>query len=378
MFFKPTTKFNSTFLSNYFNSLTDPRRTEKGNLQHQMSDILFLTLTGVICGLSEYEDIVYFGKQELAWLQKYSSFANGIPSKDTLRRFFSALDPKSFQSCFFNWVNSLREQDKIDTISIDGKTIRGASTKSVPDSISPHIISALATEQGLCLGQLRVADKTNEITAIPKLLDILFFEKSTVTIDAMGCQSTIVEKIIEKKGNYIIAVKDNQKALARAIKDTVLLERPISTSVIENCGHGRVEKRTCKVYDNLTHLETLDKWLNLKSFVEVESEIFHKSTGKTTKEKRLYISNLESSAKIFNQTVRKHWAIENQLHWVLDVVFKEDSSKKRAGHVAENFNMIYKTALMLINKEKSFKRSKKGKKLGALLDRKYREKIMGL
>lgn len=341
-----------------------------------MSDILLLALVSSVCGLTDYDDIVYFGNQELDWFKKHGNFSRGIPSKDTIRRFFSALDPVSFKDCFMDWASSLRDFGVTDTIAIDGKTIRGASTKSDPDSITPHIISALATEQGLCLGQLKVSDKSNEITAIPELLDLLSISGDTVTIDAMGCQSAIVDKIIDKKANYVIAVKGNQKDLELAIKDTVLLERPIGISVIDDCGHGRVEKRTCTVYDNLSHLEDIDKWTDLKTFIKIESEVFHKSTGKTTNEKRYYISNLEQNAELFNKTIRKHWAIENKLHWSLDVTFKEDQSRKRAGNMAENFNMIFKTTLMLINNEKSYRKSKKSKRLRTLMDRQYREKIL--
>lgn len=376
MLSRPSAKFNNHFLSKHFSSLTDPRRTEKGNLQHLMSDILLLALVSSVCGLTDYDDIVYFGNQELDWFKKHGNFSRGIPSKDTIRRFFSALDPVSFKDCFMDWASSLRDFGVTDTIAIDGKTIRGASTKSDPDSITPHIISALATEQGLCLGQLKVSDKSNEITAIPELLDLLSISGDTVTIDAMGCQSAIVDKIIDKKANYVIAVKGNQKDLELAIKDTVLLERPIGISVIDDCGHGRVEKRTCTVYDNLSHLEDIDKWTDLKTFIKIESEVFHKSTGKTTNEKRYYISNLEQNAELFNKTIRKHWAIENKLHWSLDVTFKEDQSRKRAGNMAENFNMIFKTTLMLINNEKSYRKSKKSKRLRALMDRQYREKIL--
>jgi len=378
MLSRTSKNFNSNFLSTYFSTLTDPRRTEKGNLKHLMSDILLLTLTSIICGLTDYDEIIYFGNQEMGWFKKHGDFSKGIPSKDTIRRFFSALDPVAFSSCFMDWVGALREADKTDTIAIDGKTIRGASTKSDPKSITPHIISAMATEQGLCLGQLKVADKSNEITAIPELLDLLSISGDTITIDAMGCQGTIVDKIVDKGANYIIAVKGNQKELELAINDTVLLEHPTEVSVTEDCGHGRVERRTCRTYDNLSHLQDVNKWPGLSTFIEIRSEVYHKSTGKATDEKRLYISNLKQSASVFNDAIRKHWAIENQIHWVLDVTFKEDQARKRAGHLAENFNIIFKTALTLINNEKSYKKSKKSKRLRALMDREYREKILNL
>ena len=372
----PEDQFNTTFLSKYFYNLEDPRRTDKGNLRHRLSDILLLVLSAVLCRCQEWDEILLFGDQEIDWLKKHGSFENGIPSKDTLRRFFSALDPENFQACFVQWISTFRNQTILEVVSIDGKTIRGASTKSDATSVSPHIITALASEQGLCLGQIKTEDKSNEITAIPKLLNSISIENCTITIDAMGCQTEIIETVRNNQANYIIAVKGNQGQLSQAIKDTVALEKPIDTNTMNDCGHGRVEKRSCHVYPNLSHLEDKHRWKDLKTFIVIEKEVFYKATQKTTKETRYYISNLNISASQINTMVREHWAIENKLHWVLDVVFEEDYARKRTGNSAENFNLILKMALLLINKEKTFKKSKNNKRLKALLDREYREKIM--
>ncbi|WP_185956464.1 ISAs1 family transposase [Changchengzhania lutea] len=264
----------------------------------------------------------------------------------------------------------------LEVVSIDGKTIRGASTKSDLTSVSPHIITALASEQGLCLGQIKTDDKSNGITAIPELLNTISIENRTITIDAMGCQTEIVETARSNRANYMIAVKGNQGQLYQAIKDTVLLEKPAGTHIQDDCGHDRVEKRTCYVYTDLSHLEDGQRWKDLKTFIAIQKEVFYKATQKTTYETRYYISNLHISASQTNTMIRQHWAIENKLHWVLDVVFEEDYARKRTGNSAENFNLILKMALLLVNKEKTFKKSKNNKRLKALLDREYREKLM--
>lgn len=368
--------FNTTFLSNYFSKLQDPRCTYRGNLKHRLSDILLLVLSAVVCRCQEWDEIVLFGEQEIEWLKKHGSFDNGIPSKDTLRRFFAALDTASFNECFLKWIASLRNDKLSEVVAIDGKTIRGASTKSNPESVSPHILTALASEQGLCLGQVKTDAKSNEITSIPLLLKNLSINSCTVTIDAMGCQKEIIESIRDENANYVVAAKGNQGSLLEAIKDTVLLEKPVETSVSEDYGHGRIEKRTCYLYTNLSHFQDRRLWKDLGSFIKIEKEVYHKTTGKTTNDTRYYISNITKDANQLNKMVRAHWSVENKLHWVLDVVFEEDYARKRAGESAENFNLIFKIALLLINNEKSFKKSKNNKRLRAMLDRKYREKIL--
>ena len=370
-------KFNRNFLNRYFLNLQDPRRTHKGNIKHSMSDILLLTFSAVLCGCQEWDRILMFGAHEIDWLKKHGSFSNGVPSKDTLRRFFMALDPSSFQDCFRNWIDSIRHSTALEVIALDGKTVRGAKNISAPQSITPHIVSAMATDQGLCLGQFKVTDKSNEISAITELLDVLFIEDSIVTIDAMGCQKAIVEQIRSKNANYIVAAKANQGELHLAIKDTLKLENPIEIVEQNDCGHGRVEKRCCKIYTNLSHFEHAEKWKDLKSFIVVEKEIYYKSSQKTSQETRFYISNLAQDAKTINNAIRKHWSIENQLHWVLDVVFNEDSARKRIQNSAENFNIILKTALTLINQETTLKKSKNNKRFKALIDKQYREKVLG-
>ncbi|MEW7280789.1 ISAs1 family transposase [Aquimarina sp. 2201CG1-2-11] len=320
--------------------------------------------------------MLIFGEYEIDWLKKHGSFCNGFPSKDTLRRFFYGIRPIEFSTLFSKLVDSLRDTNTLEIIALDGKTVHSAKNLSVPQSITPHIVNAMATDQGLSLGQSKVIDKSNEISAITELLDILFIEKSIVTIDAIGCQKAIVGQIKSKNTNYIIAAIANQGTLHLAIKDTLQLEKPTEIVEQNDCGHRRVEKRTCKIYTNLSHLENAQEWKDLKSFIVIEKEVYHKSTHKTTNETHFYISNLTTDATVINNAIRKHWSIENQLHRLLDVVFNQDTARKRVQNSAENFNIILKAALNLINKETTLKKSKNNKRFKALIDKEYREKVL--
>lgn len=373
---EPSSSFNTSFLTKFFDISLDNRRTDRGNLQHSFHDILLVVLVGVLCGLKEYAMIVRFAKNELDRFKNYGDFSNGVPSTETIRRFLIALDSDVFGLCYMNWIQSLCDFEELSSIAIDGKTIRGASTKSDPNSISPHLLTAWATGQGLSLAQLKVDDKTNEITAIPELLKRVFIKGSRVTIDAMGCQKEIVSQIIDQQADYIIAVKGNQKVLREAIKDTLMLEKPDDIFSEEDLGHGRVEKRTCRVYNNLSHLPEQAGWKGLRAFVSVDTEIFCKSTSKTTTEQRLYITSWDQSGEGLGKTIRNHWSIENQLHWVLDVTFGEDASRKRTGNSAENTNLIFKSALVLLKREQSIKKSIPLKRFEALISKEYREKLI--
>lgn len=370
-------EFNTYFLTNHFSELQDPRRTNRGNLKHKFTDILLLVLVSVLCKCDEWEEMVLFGQNELEWFKKYGDFSNGIPSASTIRRMVMSLSPKTFQSCFSSWALSLLGGKVEGVVAIDGKTICGAKEKSIKNSIAPHILSAMASESGICLGQLKTQEKSNEITAIPELIKSLSIEDCTVTIDAMGCQREIVSSIIDQKANYLIAAKANQGNLLEAIKDTVKLEKPQSVHVAEDLGHGRVEKRTAKVFNILSHFDKSKQWRGLHCFVALEKETYTKSTGKTTLETRYYISNLKLNAKQANQMIRSHWSIENKLHWSLDVIFGEDHSRKRTENTPENMNIIMKIVLTLVNQEQTFKKSKNKKRLNAILNRNYREKVLG-
>jgi len=362
--------------SKYFSSLIDPRRTTKGNLQHYLSDIIILTVSAIICGADNWELVMAFGENQLDWLKSRGNFSNGIPSSDTLGRVFAALDPKSFNACFINWIESIREHSHGEVIAVDGKSVRGANPKKNGGKM-PHIVSAFASTNGVTLGQVKVDEKSNEITAIPKLLDLLFLEGCTVTIDAMGCQTDIASKIIEKQANYILAVKGNQGNLEQAITDTVLLEKPETLHTGEDFGHGRIETRTCYAYGELGHIEGYEKWEGLKSIVKIETQTYEKVSGKMAKEQRYYISSLPPDAEVLNSKIRKHWTVENNLHWTLDVEFGEDRSRKRNGNAAENHNILLKMAMTMLATDNSKKTSKRTKRLKAALNPKYRDKLWG-
>lgn len=360
----------------YFTELQDPRRTDRGNFHHLLSDILLLTISAMLCGVNDWSSVITFGENQLVWLKRFGAFSKGIPSQDTLERVFAAMNPTSFNTCFINWMESIRKNIPGEVIAVDGKTMRGAKDTKACKNM-PHIVSAWASENGLCLGQVKVSEKSNEITAIPDLVEALAIEGCTVTIDAMGCQKEIAKKIIEKKADYILAVKRNQGNLEQAIQDTVRLEKPDTIDVMEDCGHGRIETRTCKAYSNLSHIENLGEWIGLSTVFIVESNVYEKTTGKESTEQRMYIASLPAIAEDLNCKTRSHWGVENCLHWTLDVTFGEDASRKRKGYEAENFNIILKSVMSLLSKDKTKKLSKKNKRFKAALDYKYREELLG-
>lgn len=363
------------FLMN-FSDLKDPRRTTKGNFQHLLSDILLLTISAMLCGVNDWPSVITFGESQLEWLKKFGNFSNGIPSQDTLERVFAALSPKSFNKCFMNWMESIRNDIPEEVIAIDGKAMRGAKDTKASKNM-PHVVSAWASENGICLGQVKVSEKSNEITAIPELVDAVVTKGCTITIDAMGCQKNIAKKIIENEADYILAVKGNQANLEQAIQDTVRFEEPDTIDVMKDCGHGRIETRTCKAYSNLSHVENPNEWTGLSTLFVVESHTHEKTTGKEKTEQRTYITNLPATAGSLNNKTRSHWRVENNLHWVLDVTFGEDASRKRKNNEAENFNMLLKSTITLLANDKTPKFSKKRKRFQAALDTKYREKLLG-
>ena len=360
----------------HFSELEDPRRTDRGNFSHLLSDILLLTVSAMLCGVNDWPSVIAFGEIQLEWLKKFGPFSKGIPSQDTLERVFAALNPKSFNTCFSNWMESVRKKVPGEVIAIDGKSMRGATDMKGGKNM-PHIVSAWATENGICLGQVKVSEKSNEITAIPELVEAVLTEGCTITIDAMGCQKEIAKTIIENKADYILAVKGNQGNLEQAIQDTVRFEKPDTVDIMEDCGHGRVETRRCKAYSDISHVETLEEWVGLASIFIIESSVYEKSTGKERVERRYYISSLPAMADRLNRDARSHWAVENNLHWALDVTFGEDASRKRKKNEAENFNIILKSVMNLLTADKTKKLSKKNKRFKAALDVKYREMLLG-
>jgi predicted transposase YbfD/YdcC len=374
MKFEKNLKQRSLFVE-FFDPLKDPRRTNRGNHQHLLADMVFLVISAVISGAVDWTHIEVFGKSQIDWLRKYRPFKNGIPSHDILGNVFASIDSKQFTECFIDWVNSVADITEGEVIAIDGKRIRGASNHLDTKS-AIHVVSAFAADNCLSLGQVETSKKSNEIEAIPRLLDLIVTKGCIVTIDAMGCQKEIAKKIIDGKADYILAVKENQKELHEQVKKMFQGIAKQSTNTQTDSGHGRVETRTCNVVDNLTFMDEKEEWKKLKTVIKIDSERYIKSEKKSTKETRYYISSLPADAEKINNAIRKHWFVENKLHWTLDVIFGEDASQKRKKNSAANFSIINKIAMSLLSKDKTVKLSMRAKRYRASMDQELREKIL--
>ena len=369
-------------LKNIFGQIEDHR--SHINQLHNLVDILLIGIISVICGAETWEQMVRFANSKEDFLKKFLELPNGIPSKVTINRVFSAIDSEQFESCFIEWVNSISDLSKGQVIAIDGKTIRGAKSHGKKSPI--HMVSAWACENNIVLGQVKTAEKSNEITAIPELLDILNIAGNTITIDAMGTQKKIAKKIIAHDADYILAVKANQSKLLADIEDEFRFSKQTQTYTNHDLDHGRIETRTCSVITDLPagkvgfrFIEKDSGWKNLKSIIKIESTREFKNSNKATeKATRYYISNLENNANEFQTKIRSHWAVENKLHWTLDVAFSEDASRKRAGNAAQNYSILLKIALNLLKNESSKKLSMKSKRLEAGWNEDYLLKILNL
>jgi len=371
----PKAECESPTFNAYFQSLNDPRRTNKGNFFYPLQEILFLTISAVISGADGWTMIQEFGNTKLEWLRKFFPYENGVPSHDVLGKVFSSLDHTEFTECFSSWINSISTFTNGEVVAIDGKTIRKSNIPFKSKS-ALHVVSAYASESRLCIGQEIVADKSNEITAIPKLLKLLEIKGCIVTIDAIGCQKEIVKDILKEEADYLLMVKGNQQGLKEQIEKLFKNGDISDTNTNVDSGHGRIETRTCEVITNLTFLDDKNQWEGLKSIVRITSERCDKALDKTSIETRYYISSLDGSAERINHAIRQHWSVENNLHWSLDVIFKEDASLKKKGNSAINYNIILKLALAMLEKEKSRILSKPVKRLTAALSDKYRERIL--
>jgi predicted transposase YbfD/YdcC len=368
-------------ITEHFSALADPR-VERTKL-HSLHDILVITICAAICGADNWVAIELFAKSRESWFRKFLALPNGIPSHDTLGRLFAVLDPKEFRECFVSWVQSLRAAMQGDVVAIDGKTLRRSyDTGSSKGAI--HMVNAWASTAGISLGQLATEAKSNEITAIPKLLDLLALKGCVVTIDAMGCQKDIAAKIVEKEADYVLALKGNQGNLHKEVEEFFVWARQgdadapnLAFHETVDGEHGRVEIRRCWTTDDVAWFADKASWKNLSSFAMIESE---RIVGDNTSiEHRFYISSLPGNdAADMARTIRAHWGVENSLHWVLDVAFREDDSRIRVGHAAENFGVIRQIALNLLKQEKSLKVGVANKRLNAAWDHDYLLKILGI
>lgn len=361
------------FFTESFSTLTDPRRTSKGNILYSLEELLFVTVSAAICGYVIWTEIAEYGRLKQDWFRKFYPYKK-MPSHDALSDLFSALEPKKFAECFLNWVNGIATRTDSEVVAIDGKTIRGLASQG--NKFPLHIVTAFCTKNRLTLGQQAVPGKGNELTAIPQLLDLLTLENCIVTLDAIGCQKNIAEKIIDKKANYILQVKNNQQDLREQLEDIFNSKIARKTDCAINQGHGRIEKRTCETISDLSGLYDAQGWESLHTIVRIKSERTIKKTLEKSTESRYYISSLGDGPKLLNKSIRSHWGIENNLHWNLDVIFKEDGQLKRRGNSAENFNVVSKVALALVDNEKSTAFSKPMKRMKASHDDAFRELIM--
>jgi len=358
----------------YFAELTDPR--VERNRDHLLGEILLIAIAAVLSGGESWNDMEEFGKAKKDWLKTFLQLPGGIPSHDTFNRVFAALDPEELEKGFVAWVSAIARLVAGEVVAIDGKTLCG--TRQPGQKAVVHMVSAWASANNLVLGQRKVDDKSNEITAIPKLLGALALSGTVVTIDAMGCQKAIAEKIVDKEADYILAVKDNQGHLLEEVKDSFRMLAADAVAEEIDCGHGRVERRSCAVIADTSLVEQATQWPSLRGLVRIEAERYHKVPGKTERETRYYITSLKPDATRLNAAIRQHWSIENKLHWALDVSFGEDQSRKRAGNAAQNFSLLNRIALNLLKQETSLKRGVKGKRLKAAWDHAYLLKLLSI
>ena len=347
-------------------NLTDPR-IERCKL-HTLEDIIALTIIAVICGAESWESIEDFGRSKRKFLKTILQLPNGIPSHDTIERLFKRLDSTQFEKCFIAWTNQLRNKTDGQLISIDGKSVNG-SQDVINGKFAVHMVSAWCAENQIVLGQVKTHSKINEIEAIKQLLDLLDLEGCVITIDAMGCQKDIAKRIVEKKAEYILAVKDNQSTLKEEISSLFNCIKPQTIDEQVEKNHGRIETRKCEVINHLDLLDCKVEWMGLKSIIKISAE--RNIKNKITSEQRYYISSEENTAVHFNDKVRAHWGVENSLHWILDVQFHEDLSRKRKDNAAENFTIIRRIALNKLKNHKYKRFGVNNKRLKAAWDNEF-------
>ncbi len=370
----------SLSLFDSLDQVPDPRR-ERTKL-HQLVDILVIAVCATICAAETWEEIAEFGQAKESWFKKFLALPNGIPSHDTFRRVFLLINPKKFQESVLMWVRSVAQMRGGELVSIDGKQVRGARSQDSKEGL--RMVSAWAAEQRLVLGQLKTQEKSNEITAIPLLLELLELRGCIVTIDAMGCQTEIAARIISQGADYVLSLKGNQGKLHEEVAEYFgwALETNFkgleydSGRTLEK-DHGRIEERRCWVTEDTEWFTEKAEWAGLRCFIMIEAE--RQVVGQAaTVERRYFISSLAADAKKALRAVRGHWGIENSLHWVLDVAFREDACRTRTGHAPENLATLRHMAVNLLKQERSCKLGVKSKRLKAGWDESYMLKVLNI
>jgi predicted transposase YbfD/YdcC len=358
----------------YFSTMDDPRVNH--GKRHDLMDMIVIALCAVICGADGWSQVEQFGRCKLKWFRTFLKLPHDIPSHDTFGRVFARLDPEQFEQCFRNWIGALADQSRGRLVAIDGKTLRRSFDRASKKA-AIHMVSAWCQSNQMVLGQLATDAKSNEIQTVPKLLELLDLEGAVVTADALNCQKTIARKTLEAKADYLLQVKGNQPALHEELQ--LLFGQglrddcqgiPYAYAEETNGGHGRVETRRLWSTWEVQWFADRPKWKGLASFVCVERDC--QANGQRTVERRYYISSLEGrDATALLKWVRGHWSIENQLHWSLDVSFREDDRRIRQGHAAENYSRLCRIALNLLKADKSIKLGIKGKRKTAGWDHDY-------
>lgn len=361
----------------YFAELEDPR--QEGSTDYPIHEIIVLTISAVICGADGFTSIANFGKAKKDWLGQFLDLENGIPSHDTIGRFYRHLDPEGFEECFLKWMKSACSQIDEEVVAVDGKELCGSYDRH-SNKAALHMVSAWASENRLSLGQVKTKEKSNEITAIPTLLEALDVSGCVVTIDAMGCQTDIAEKIVEEGADYVLALKDNQKGLRASVES--IFDRLVESNREMHSphkrvtsGHDRIEIRRCWAVDiDGKGLIDQTEWGSMKSICLVEYEKIE--NGERSVERRYFISSLEADPEKLLEATRRHWHIENKMHWILDVAFREDDSRIRMGNAAQNMSVVRRLALNLLEQDESLSVGKKNKRLRAGWDQDYLEKVL--
>jgi predicted transposase YbfD/YdcC len=370
-----------TILETVLSEVPDPRSPKRAKL-HNLVDILVIVVAATLSRVEGWHQIVLFAKSKIDFFRGILELPNGIPCPQTFGRVLARVDPQGFMDAFHVWAEGLREFVDGEQIGLDGKRIRGASDRLKGKGKPPiHVVSAWAAENRLCLGQRTVADKHNEIEAMLGLIKILEIKNTTVSIDAMGCQKEIAAAIVDRKANYILALKANHKNLHSDVqlffedlKANTFPGLAYDTSSSTDKDHGRIETRRVWATSDIEWLEQRTQWKGLSTIVMVESR--RKIGTKTTTKTRYYLTSLPPEARRLGKYIRRHWHIENRLHWTLDVAFGEDRDRAYAGYAAENFALIRKLAINLLRRESSKKESVPCKRLLATIDNDYLLKVL--